>query len=87
MLGKRDYTGCAPRVSMGQMPGMNYERKIRQEYMGNSSATVPVGPCQCSGHGMAGQQLRGTAALGPATTSQGSPGDPEEGCGFVQTSS
>lgn len=86
MLGKKDYTECAPGVSVGQMPGMNCERKIKQEYMGNSSATLPVGPCLCSGHGMAGQQMRGTGGLGPATPSQGSSGDPEEGCGFVQTS-
>lgn len=37
----------------------------------NSSATVPVGPCLCSGHGMAGQQLRGTAGLGPVPLPKG----------------
>lgn len=49
---------------MGQMAGMNYERKIRQEYMGNSSAAVAVGPYLCPDHGMAGQQLRGTPGQG-----------------------
>lgn len=28
MVGKMDYSECSPRVSMEQMPGMNYERKI-----------------------------------------------------------
>ncbi|XP_064261356.1 uncharacterized protein LOC135291252 [Passer domesticus] len=65
MVSRRDYTGCPHRVSVEQLPGMNYERKIRQEYMGNSSVTVPVGPCLCPGHDMAGQLLLGSAGPGP----------------------